>query len=87
MNRKFDNLGRISLPKEMRDKLGFDDEHNEATVTLEKNAIVIRNNNKKDTKKEAIEYIKNVCFCEDECVADLKYKDILILLDILEDKE
>lgn len=47
MNRKFDKLGRIVIPKEMRDKLGL--EHgSEAKIELIENKIIITNPKQED---------------------------------------
>lgn len=43
MNRKFDKLGRINLPKEMRKKLGLDKAGSEAYIELIDNRIIITN--------------------------------------------
>ena len=45
MNRKFDDLGRIVIPKEMRNKLGFGN-RDEANIELVDDKIVITNMNK-----------------------------------------
>lgn len=47
MNRKFDKLGRIVIPKEMRDKLGLED-GSEAKIELVGNKIVFSNPNRTD---------------------------------------
>lgn len=47
MNRKFDKLGRIVIPKEMRDKLGLED-GSEANIELIEDKIIITNPNKED---------------------------------------
>lgn len=62
MNRKFDKLGRIVIPKEMRNKLGLKN-GDEATIELVDNKIVISNvnNNNNDLQEQidkAIEYIE-----------------------------
>lgn len=48
MNRKFDNLGRINLPKEMRDKLGLGEPGSEAMIELENDKIIVTNPNHED---------------------------------------
>ena len=48
MNRKFDKLGRIVIPKEMRDKLELG-EGAEAKIELVDNEIIITNPNKDDS--------------------------------------
>lgn len=47
MNRKFDKLGRIVIPKEMRDKLGLED-GSEAKIELAGDEIIITNPNTND---------------------------------------
>lgn len=43
MNRKFDKLGRIVIPKEMRDKLGLGKPGSEAKIELANDKIIISN--------------------------------------------
>lgn len=43
MNRKFDDMGRISLPKEMRSKIGIDNPGDEAHIELHNDKIIISN--------------------------------------------
>lgn len=50
MNRKFDDLGRISIPKEMRDKLGFKNKA-EAKIELINNKIIVSNPDNFDLEK------------------------------------
>jgi len=47
MNRKFDKLGRIVIPKEMRDKLGLED-GSEAKIELIGEEIIITNPRQED---------------------------------------
>ena len=55
MIRNFDSSGRIVIPKEMRKKLGFE-ENSEANIELKGSEIVIKNPKKFDLK----EYIKGI---------------------------
>lgn len=48
MNRKFDVLGRLTIPKEMRDKLGFDIPGEEAKIELDGDKIIITNPKQED---------------------------------------
>lgn len=48
MNRKFDKLGRINLPKEMRDKIGLGEPGSEAFIEMNKDMIMITNPNQED---------------------------------------
>ena len=48
MNRKFDKLGRIVIPKEMRDKVGLDEPGSEAKIDLVDDNIIITNPNFND---------------------------------------
>lgn len=62
MNRKFDELGRIVIPKEMRNKLGLKN-GDEATIELIDDKIVISNKNKTNDNSQrridkVIEYIE-----------------------------
>lgn len=43
MNRKFDKLGRLVIPKEMRDKLGLGEPGAEAYIELVDNKIIVTN--------------------------------------------
>ena len=63
MIRKFDSLGRIVIPKEMRKKLGFE-EVSEAKIKLKDNAIIIKNPKNFDLK----EYIKEIQLKEDTSI-------------------
>lgn len=49
VNRKFDALGRISLPKEMRDKLGLNEPGAEANIELVDDKIIVTNPNQEDS--------------------------------------
>ena len=73
MNRKIDKMGRISIPKEMRDKikLGIG---SEAHVVLEGNKIVISNPGEFDLKKYIEEQMK---MFKDDNSACNAYYDIL----------
>lgn len=73
MNRKFDNLGRISIPKEMRDKLGLGN-GSEAKIELAGDKIIISNPDKFDLK-EYIEEQLRTCGNMDKETA---YADILV---------
>lgn len=58
MNRKFDKLGRINLPKEMRDKIGLGEPGSEANIELVGDKIIITNPNKEDPfENYLIDYI------------------------------
>lgn len=62
MNRKFDDLGRIVIPKEMRDKIGLKN-GDEATIELVGDKIIISNINnnweeKIDRAIEELEFLK-----------------------------
>lgn len=69
MNRKFDKLGRIVIPKEMRDKIGLGKAGSEAKIELVDNKIIITNPNQEDefenwlkdevliTENEKLEYV------------------------------
>lgn len=48
MNRKFDKLGRIVIPKEMRDKIDLGEAGSEAKIELIDNKIIITNPNQED---------------------------------------
>lgn len=50
MNRKFDNTGRLVIPKEMRDKLGLTND-SEVKIELVGNKIIISNPNEFNLKK------------------------------------
>lgn len=43
MNRKFDDLGRISIPKEMRKKIGLGEPGSEAKCEVKGDKIIISN--------------------------------------------
>lgn len=73
MNRSIDNLGRIVLPKEMRDKLGLKN-GDEAFIELNNNKIVVSNPSKFNLE----EYIKQQMeVFKDDCSAFNAYNDIL----------
>lgn len=48
MNRKFDKLGRINLPKEMRNKIGLGESGAEAMIELVEDKIIITNPEQED---------------------------------------
>lgn len=58
IERKIDNLGRIVLPKEMRDKIGV--ENNESvSITREDDSIIIKNCKEIKTRKEIKEKLEH----------------------------
>lgn len=48
MNRKFDKLGRIVIPIEMRDKLNLNEPRAEAKIELVDDKIILTNPNQED---------------------------------------
>ena len=52
MNRKFDKLGRLVIPKEMRDKLGLGEPGSEAKIELVDNKIIVTNPKQEDKFEE-----------------------------------
>lgn len=54
MNRSIDNLGRLVIPKEMRDKLNLKN-GDEVTIKLENDKIVIMNPTKEDKFEDWLE--------------------------------
>lgn len=78
MNRKFDDLGRISIPKEMRDKVGLGEPKSEAKIELIGNKIIITNPSEFDLEeylKQQIEKFK------DDAGAVSAYTDILMKIE------
>lgn len=55
MNRKFDKLGRIVIPKEMRDKLRLGEPGSEAFIKMSDDMIVISNPKQEDEFKKYLE--------------------------------
>lgn len=49
MNRKIDNMGRISIPKEMRTKLGLD-VGDEVKIEIKNKQVIVTNPNELDLK-------------------------------------
>jgi len=63
MNRKFDKLGRLSIPKEMRDKIGIGEPGTEANIELIDNKIIITNPDQVD---EFEEWLKEIQLINDD---------------------
>lgn len=62
MNRKIDELGRLCIPKEMRNKLGIKD-NDPVNIECIENKIIITNPSEVDYKAridKAIEYMKPI---------------------------
>lgn len=77
MNRKFDDLGRISIPKEMRDKVGLSN-GSEAKIELIGNKIIITNPSEFDLEA----YLKNqIDIFKDDAGAVSAYTDILMKIE------
>lgn len=77
MNRKFDDLGRISIPKEMRDKIGLSN-GSEANIELIGNKIIITNPSEFDLEN----YIKQqIDKFQDDAGAVSAYTDILMKIE------
>lgn len=76
MNRKIDNLGRISIPKEMRDKIGL---ANGDEVKLESSGdkIILSNPNNFDLEEYIMQQIE---ISKDNSGAFNAYNDILFKL-------
>ena len=51
IERKMDGLGRLVIPKEMRDRLGIE-ENDTVSIENEGDKIIIKNNNEMKTRKE-----------------------------------
>lgn len=51
IERKVDDLGRVVLPKEMRDSLGVEN-GNKVSITREEDSIIIKNCKETKTRKE-----------------------------------
>lgn len=76
MNRKIDNLGRISIPKEMRDKIGLS---NGDEVKLESSGDKIILSNPKNFDLEAY-LMEQIEINKDDASAFNAYNDILFKL-------
>lgn len=74
MNRKFDYMGRISLPKEMRSKIGIDNPGDEAHIELHNDKIIISNPNEFDLEKYLYQQME---IHKDDASAYNAYRDIL----------
>lgn len=90
MNRNIDNLGRIVIPKEMRNQLKIK-EGDPLHIELVDNKIIITNSEEVDYKlkiDKAIEYIENLVFWyeHNNDVCSLEDKFVNELLDILKGK-
>lgn len=71
MNRKFDALGRISIPKEFKDKIGLAN-NEEAHIELVGNKIIITNPKEFDLES----YIESKMADGTDC-ENMIYQDIL----------
>lgn len=58
IERKLDNLGRVVLPKEMRDKLGLED-NEMVSITREDDSIIIKNYKETKARKEIKEKLEH----------------------------
>jgi transcriptional pleiotropic regulator of transition state genes len=58
IERKLDNLGRVVLPKEMRDKLGLED-NEMVSITREDDSIIIKNYKEMKARKEIKERLEH----------------------------
>lgn len=79
MNRKIDELGRITLPKEMRTTLGIDPS-DPVNISMEGNKIIITNPNKVDYKAtlEQIERYINLYTNANKIVTYEQYRNDLL---------
>lgn len=85
MNRKIDDLGRLVIPKEMRNKLGIKD-NDPVNIECIENKIIITNPIEIDYKEvinKAIEYIENKVISSGEVIDQLRKVEVKELLDIL----
>lgn len=73
MNRRFDELGRISIPKEMRDKIGLSN-GSEAHIEIKEDKIIITNPKKFDLESYLEQQIE---IFKDDCSAYNAYNDVL----------
>ena len=81
MNRKIDELGRIVIPKEIRDKLGIEVQEN-LNIELVDNKIIISKANEIDYKTKVEKAIDKL-ICWGEALDPDFQKE---MLEILEDK-
>jgi transcriptional pleiotropic regulator of transition state genes len=58
IERKLDNLGRVVLPKEMRDKLGLED-NEMVSITREDDSIIIKNYKEMKARKDIKEKLES----------------------------
>lgn len=58
IERKIDELGRIVIPKEMRNKLGME-EHTIVSIDNNDNSIIIKSNREMKTRNEVKEKLKS----------------------------
>lgn len=89
MNRKIDELGRLCIPKEMRNKLGIKD-NDPVNIECIENKIIITNPIEIDYKEvinKAIEYIENKVISSGEVIDQLRKVEVKELLDILKGEE
>lgn len=87
MNRKIDELGRLVIPKEMRNKLGIKD-NDPVNIECIENKIIITNPIEIDYKEvinKAIEYIENKVISSGEVIDQLRKVEVKELLDILKE--
>ena len=87
MNRKIDELGRLVIPKEMRNKLGIKD-NDPVNIECIENKIIITNPIEIDYKEvinKAIEYIENKVISSGEVIDQLGKVEVKELLDILKE--
>ena len=87
MNRKLDELGRITIPKEMRATLGIS-AGDPVNISMEDNKIIITNPNKTDYKQALDEIEKYMKSIEHEPDADMymelgEYKEFKHILGII----
>ena len=87
MNRKIDELGRITIPKEMRATLGINP-NDPVNISMEDNKIIITNPNKTDYKQVLDDIEKYMKSKDQEPGADMymelgEYKEFKHILGII----